>query len=75
MEIKNSVTSLNAATGEITVREITEDDLKFHSKLKKEHELLAEQQEQVESDKKSAMEKLAKLGLTESEIYAILNLK
>jgi hypothetical protein len=73
-EFNSPVTELDTVTGKVTTREMTEDELVFQDKLQEEHKLIKEQQEQVEVDKMSAVNKLAALGLTEAEVSALLGL-
>jgi hypothetical protein len=66
--LENTITIYDVATGEITERSMTTEEIANLSKLAE------EDQERVESNKAtkaSALAKLAALGLTEEEIAAL----
>jgi hypothetical protein len=62
---------LDAVTGEVTERPMTQQELADYNLFKSEQEALIAEQEAKESARQSALAKLAKLGLTQAEIDAL----
>tara|TARA_E500000081_G_scaffold65158_1_gene67376 strand:- start:162 stop:389 length:228 start_codon:yes stop_codon:yes gene_type:complete len=71
----NKIVTVNATTGEETVRDLTGDEIaQFEQDKKRWAELLAEEEaaeEKAVADKASGNAKLKDLGLTDDEIAAL----
>lgn len=67
----DKITIFDAATGEITERPATADELAAIESARLEAELFESEQEAKVSARESALAKLAKLGLTQAEIDAL----
>lgn len=73
----SDVTEVNCETGEITIRPQTQDEIDFQSQLQAEHQ--AALQEKAQKDAATAAQlsatndKLMALGLTPTDINALLN--
>lgn len=62
---------VDAITGEETWRDYTKEEIAIAEQWEKEHALIVEQNKEIEKARKSALAKLAALGLTEEEIAAL----
>jgi hypothetical protein len=71
MAQKPTVTIFDAATGEITEREATQEETTQHSSSIQESEGPLNELKAKEAARTSALAKLAALGLTEEEIGAL----
>ncbi len=71
----NKIVTVNATTGEETVRDLTADEIaQFEADKRRWAELRAEEEaaaEKTAADKESGNQKLKDLGLTDDEIAAI----
>jgi hypothetical protein len=71
MAEKPKVTIFDGATGEITEREATQEEITQHSLSIQESEATLNELKAKELARESALAKLAALGLTEAEIAAL----
>lgn len=62
---------INIQTGEITIRDFTEEEIAEAKKNEVEHKKLLEEIEKKEELRRTALNKLIDLGLTEEEIAAL----
>jgi DNA-binding NarL/FixJ family response regulator len=62
---------LDAATGEVTERPLTAEEIAEHQTMQAEAEARQAEQEAKIAARESALQKLAALGLTEEEIAAL----
>lgn len=69
--MSNTITILNALTGEITEEQLTSEEISSIESGQLNSEEFRNQQQSKESAKTSALAKLAALGLTEEEIAAL----
>lgn len=71
--MSNELTTIivDASTGEVVERSMTEDEVADYNAFKLEQEALIAQQEAKIAAKASALAKLAALGLTEEEVAAL----
>lgn len=63
--------TLDAATGEVTERELTSDEVKDNAQFGAEYEAMLAEREAKAAARASALAKLADLGLTAEEIAAL----
>lgn len=62
---------LNCLTGEIVVRDMTDDEIKLVKKAQEQEMILEQERKQKIENRKSALSKLIDLGLTEEEIASL----
>lgn len=68
---KEIITIVNAATGEVSTREMTAEEITAREELQAQMAIEATEREAKATARASALAKLAELGLTEEEIQAL----
>ena len=71
MSEKLTTLEVNAETGEQIERELTKEELKEREQIAKNYEVMQVEENNKIAARKSALAKLAELGLTEEEIAAL----
>jgi hypothetical protein len=69
----NTITVHDAATGEIIVREMTDDELAHQTQIIADQQAAEEAKAAQQAAKESARAKLAALGLTDDEVAALIS--